>query len=60
MSDVTDAEARRDASAAYFEAHRTEPDFWIRKAERALRWGSPESVAQYLAMARYYRDGETT
>jgi len=53
-------ETRRAERHAYYEAHRTEPDFWIRKAEGALAWGVPENVAGYLALARYYRDGEAT
>lgn len=59
MEDYSPASRVMDR-AAYHEAHRTEPDYWIRKAETALHWGSSERVAEYLAMARYYRDGETT
>jgi hypothetical protein len=44
----------------YHEAHRTEPDYWVRKAENAIRWRQPEKVPGYLALARFYRDAETS
>lgn len=44
---------------AAFEAQRTDPDYWVRKAEAAvMRYGSPENVSAYLAIARYHRDGQ--
>lgn len=43
---------------AHHEANRTDPDYWVRKAEAALSWGvDPAKVSGYLALARYYRDG---
>ena len=48
-------EARR-ARAAEYEANRTDPDYWVRKAEDAIRFDQPEKVPAYLALARYWRD----
>lgn len=56
--EAAEREARAIAKRAEHEANRTDPDYWVRKAEGALHFGQPAKVGGFLALARYYRDGE--
>ena len=56
-------QVEREARRAYREEHRTDPDYWVRKAEAAIDYpallgGGTRRVQDYLTLARYYRDGQ--